>query len=125
MSSPGDVVTGVAEGRYLAGMTLDAIARSALDKGSPIEIVYPEPGAVAIYSPIGVVVDGDVEAARSFVEHVLSVDGQAAIAATGWQPVRSDVAWDVPTGPLVFPDWTTLFDRQDEILAEYRSIFEE
>ena len=123
VSSPGDVITGVAEGRYAAGMTLDGPARTAVAKGSPVEIVYPAPGAVAIYSPIAVVEAGDVSEAESFVEHVLSVEGQAAIAATGWQPVRADVEWSESSGPLVYPDWAALFDRQDELLDQYREIF--
>ncbi len=121
--SPGDVITGVAEGRFAVGMTLDGPARSAVANGSPIEIVYPSPGAIAIYSPIAVVEAGDVEAAEAFVEHVLSRDGQMAIAETGWQPVRSDVPWVEETGPLVFPDWPALFDRQDDLIDEYRTIF--
>jgi iron(III) transport system substrate-binding protein len=123
VSSPGDVITGVAEGRFLAGMTLDGPARSAVAGGSPIEIVYPEPGGIAIYSPIGVVAGGDGGQARAFVEHVLSVEGQTAIAGTGWQPVRPDVPWSGSSGPLVYPDWSDMFDRQAELLDEYRSIF--
>jgi iron(III) transport system substrate-binding protein len=123
VSSPGDVIAGVAEGRFVAGMTLDGPARRAVANGSPIEIVYPEPGGIAIYSPIAVVVDADRNEARSFVEHVLSVDGQTAVAATGWQPVRPEVAWSEETGPLVFPDWSALFDRQSDLMDEYRSIF--
>jgi iron(III) transport system substrate-binding protein len=123
VSSPGDVITGVAEGRYAAGMTLDGPARTAAAKGSPIEIIYPAPGAVAIYSPIAVVEAGDVSEAESFVEHVLSVEGQSAIAGTGWQPVRADVEWSESSGPLVYPDWASLFDRQDELLDRYREIF--
>jgi iron(III) transport system substrate-binding protein len=123
VSSPGDVIAGVAEGRFVAGMTLDGPARRAVANGSPIEIVYPEPGGIAIYSPIAVVVDADRNEARAFVEHVLSVDGQTAVAATGWQPVRPEVAWSEETGPLVFPDWSALFDRQSDLMDEYRSIF--
>lgn len=123
VSSPGDVITGVAEGRFAVGMTLDGPARSAVANGSPIEIVYPSPGAIAIYSPIGIVEAGDVEAAEAFVEHVLSRAGQTAIAQTGWQPVRSDVPWLEETGPLAFPDWPALFDRQDDLIDEYRTIF--
>ncbi len=54
VNSPGDVVTGVAEGQFAAGMTLAFSARAAIDKGSPIEIVWPEPGAIAMYSPIAI-----------------------------------------------------------------------
>ena len=123
VASPGEVVTGVAEGRYQAGMTLAFSARAAIDKGSPIEIVWPEPGAIAMYSPIAVLESTDVATiAESFVGTVLSRPAQEAIAETGWQPVRPDVEWPVE-GPVVTPDWPLLFDRQDQLLGEYRNIF--
>jgi iron(III) transport system substrate-binding protein len=119
--SPGDVVAGVAEGRYAAGMTLEFSARNAIDKGSPVAIARPAPGGVAIFSPIAVV-EGSGDAGRDFVEYVLTVEAQEAIAGTGWRPVREDVAWD-RSGEEVVPDWPQVVDRRDELLAAYRSIF--
>jgi iron(III) transport system substrate-binding protein len=124
VNSPGDVVTGVAEGRFAAGMTLAFSARAAIKKGSPIEIVWPAPGAIALYSPIAIFsTAANPDAAREFVDFVLTVEGQEAIAATGWQPVREDVAWTASTGPIVTPIWEDVFDRQDELLGRYREIF--
>ena len=121
--SPGEVVTGVAEGRFLAGMTLEFSARSAIEKGSPIAIARPDPGAIGIYSPIAVVAGADGEsAARDFVEHVLTIEVQEAIAATGWRPVREDVAWD-RSGGLVFPDWAQVVDLRNELLDTYLVVF--
>jgi len=124
VSSPGEVVTGVAEGRFAVGITLDFVARNAVDNGSPISIVWPEPGAISLYSPIAVVEGTDDAAdAEHFVTHVLGVEAQEAIASTGWQPVHPDVDWE-PGGAQVSVDWTLLFDRQDELLAAYRAIFD-
>jgi iron(III) transport system substrate-binding protein len=121
--SPGEVVAGVAEGRFDAGMTLEFSARSALDKGSPIAIARPAPGAIGIASPVAVVAGSAGEApARDFVEHVLSVDGQQAIAATGWRPARPDVEWD-RSGGIVFPDWGEIAGRRDELLDTYSVVF--
>ena len=121
--SPGEVVSGVAEGRFLAGMTLEFSVRGAIDKGSPILMTRPSPGAVGIYSPIAVVDGADGEAvARDFVEYVLSIEAQEAIAATGWRPVREDVEWD-RSGGIVFPDWSDVFDRRDELLDTYYVVF--
>lgn len=90
----GDVVTGVAEGRFKAGIALDNTVRAAVDKGSPIRMVWPTPGAIAMYSPIAIfAVTPDAETPQSFVDHVLTLEGQQAIADTGWQPIRSDVPW--------------------------------
>jgi iron(III) transport system substrate-binding protein len=120
-----EVLTGVAEGQYVAGITLDKTARDAIDQGSPVEIAWPSSGAIAIYSPIAVFDDSQTPAAaEALVSFVLSRTGQEAIAGTGWQPIRDDVTGGPPIdGPQVGPDWAELFDRQDELLEEYRSIF--
>jgi iron(III) transport system substrate-binding protein len=123
VQAPGDVVTGVAEGQYAAGLTLDMTARTAIDKGSPIEMVFPEPGAIAIYSPIGVVADSGVrDLAETFAAYTITRGAQRAIASTGWQPVRDDVEWSHPTEPSVSVDWDLVFDRQEELLNRYRDI---
>ncbi len=123
VQAPGEVTTGVAEGRFLAGMTLSFSARTAHEKGSPIELVWPEPGAIAIYSPIAVFQSTyDASAAESFAGFVLTREAQQAIAETGWQPVREDVEWP-HGGPQVSVDWEVAFDRQQELLEQYRTIF--
>lgn len=126
VSSPGEVVTGVAEGRYDAGLTLEFSARSAADKGSPIEVVWPAPAAIAVTSPVAVFAEADpMDDARGFVDHLLSPDGQAAIGSTGWTPVVAGVAGPAPpTGtPVVFPDWAAIFQHQADLLAGYSEVF--
>jgi iron(III) transport system substrate-binding protein len=122
--TPDDVVTGVAQGRFKVGMTLDSSARAAIAKGSPIELVWPTDGAISMYSPIGVVGAAlNPSAAKALVEYVLSAPGQASIAATGWQPMRPDAGGPAAGGPQVSPDWTAAFGRQKDLLDEYRAIF--
>lgn len=121
-----DVITGVAQGRYKAGMTLATSARQEIAKGAPIELVYPQPGAISVYSPVAVVkTSANTASAQSLVEYLLSADGQRRIASTGWQPVRKDVAGPaLPVGArLVAPDWARLYDRQQKLLDDYRQIF--
>lgn len=121
--SPGDVVNGVAEGLYVAGVTLDRAARDAVEAGSPISLVWPASGAISLYSPIAVVDANGTETAEAFIEYVLSKEAQSAIADTGWEPIREDVDWP-HTGAKLTIDWSLAFDRQDELLADYREIFE-
>ncbi len=120
VAAPGDVITGVAEGQFAAGITLDVPARDAVADGSPIEIIWPDPGAIALYSPIAVTSASG--AATGFVTFVLGVDAQTAIASTGWQPVHPDVPWE-GRGPEVTLDWEQAFDRQQELLDAFRAIF--
>ncbi|MCV0403705.1 MAG: extracellular solute-binding protein [Chloroflexi bacterium] len=126
LSAPDEVVTGVAEDRFKVGITLETPAQAAVDNGSPIEIVWPEPGAIAIYSPIGVFSDTDnPEAAEALVDFILSEEGQTIIGETGFQPIREGVDGPPVNGDQVAPDWTTIFNRQDELLEAYRAIFGE
>ncbi len=121
--SPVDTLTGVAEGVYDVGITLDKVARDNVDKGAPIEMVWPEPGAIALFSPAAVVAESDdLEAARAFQEFLVSAHGQAAIASTGWQPVRDDVPWPYE-GVVVTADWHELYGRQAQLLEDFYAIF--
>lgn len=124
VQSPDEVVTGVAEGRYQAGMTLDYSARAAIERGSPVRLVWPESGAITMYSPIAVMASTQAaERAETFLDFVLDVEGQEAIAGTGWQPVHPDVEGPPVEGPQVTPDWDAAFERREELLEEYRAIF--
>jgi iron(III) transport system substrate-binding protein len=123
VASPVDIVTGVAEGVYMAGITLDKLVRDAAADGAPVEPVWPESGAIAVYSPAAVVAEtDDPGGAQAFVEFLVSPEGQAAIASTGWQPVREDVEW-AEGGPVVAPDWVSLFGEQETLMEGYRAIF--
>ncbi|MGI8574349.1 MAG: extracellular solute-binding protein [Egibacteraceae bacterium] len=124
VQAPDEVITGVAEGRFSAGMSLDKSVRDAAEEGAPIELVWPEPGAIALYSPIAVIRSTtNEEAAQALASFVLTEPAQAAIASTGWQPVLPGVEGPpMPTdAEQVFPDWEAAFGRQDELLSEYRS----
>mgnify|MGYP001820321415 FL=1 len=123
VQSPVDVVTGVAEGIYQSGITLDKIARANVDKGAPIEMSWPEPGAIALFSPAAVVAESDdLAAAQAFAEFLVSPEGQAAIASTGWQPVRDDVEWPYED-TVVTADWDELYGNQAQLLEDFYAIF--
>lgn len=124
LQAPGEVLTGVAEGRFAAGMLLDKLVRDAIDDGSPVELVWPEPGAIRVMSPIAVLGGAAArDQGEEFVDFVLSRDGQAAIAGTGWQPARDDVEWEHQTEPAVEPDYEEAFGQRDALLEEWRSAF--
>ncbi len=123
VGSPVDTLTGVAEGIYDVGITLDQIARANIAKGAPIEMIWPAPGAIALFSPAAVMADSDdPAAAAAFQAFLVSPEGQAAIASTGWQPVRDDVEWPYE-GEVVTADWNELYGSQAELLAEFYAIF--
>lgn len=126
VSSIPDVVTQVAQGKFSVGITLDSGVRDAIKKGSPVDLVWPQPGAIALYSPIALTTASThPTAASDFIGYVLSTDGQQRIASTGWQTIVPGIAG--PTQPpgarAVSPDWTALFGKQDALLKQYRSVF--
>ena len=123
VQSPVDVVNGVAEGVYQTGITLDKIARTNVDNGAPIELTWPEPGAIALFSPAAVVATSDdLAAAQALQAFLVSPEGQAAIASTGWQPVRDDVEWPYED-TVVTADWDELYGSQADLLEGFYAIF--
>jgi iron(III) transport system substrate-binding protein len=123
-----EVVTDVAEGRYQLGITLDSEVRAAIKEGSPVVMDWPADGAIELYSPIAetVTAKGAAGAAtQALMRYVLSTDGQTVIGKTGWQPVLPGIAGPPrPAGATeVYPGWTTLFGRQNQILQQYQAIF--
>jgi len=124
VQAPGDVITGVAEGRFKVGMALDFLARAAVEAGSPIEISVPDPGAVHLYAPMAVFkATDDAKAAESFAGFLLTRRAQRVLAALDRHPVRDDVPALAPEVREVAPDWSAIFDRQDELRDTYRDIF--
>ena len=123
VQSPIDTLTGVAEGIYDVGITLDKVARANVANGAPITMVWPEPGAIALFSPAAVVAEtDDPAAAQAFQEFLVSPEGQAAIASTGWQPVRDDVEWPYEDA-VVTADWHELYGSQAQLLEDFYAIF--
>lgn len=124
VQAPGDVITGVAEGRFKVGMTLDFLVRAAVAAGTPVEASAPEPGAVHLYAPMAVFKATDnAKAAESFAGFLLTKRAQQVLAELDRHPVREDVPAVAPEVPTVTPDWSAIFDRQDELRGSYGDIF--
>ena len=87
----GQVVDDTASGDLVASLAVDYITLDKIDKGATLALVYP-PEMLVIPSPIAIFRNSpNVEAAKKFVDFVLSKDGQVIIANEGTLPVRSDV----------------------------------
>jgi len=126
VSTPDEAVTGVAQGTYDAALTIANAAYLAAENGSPIGVVWPEPGAVAVYGPIALAVDsGESAAAQDFISYVVSEPGQQALADNGSYPTMAGI--EGPTipanAPIVFPDWPSIADQRDQLLADYQQVF--
>ena len=126
VSTPDDVTTGVAQGIYDAGMTTAQSAYAARDDGSPVDVVWPEPGAVAIHGPVALATDSaDSATAQALISFVVSEAGQTVLGESGSYPTRPGVPGPtIPDGaPTVAPDWAAIGQDRDAILSEYAQVF--
>ncbi len=127
----GKVAEVIASGEALVGIGAhDAPLRMIKKAGkqgveSPLAIVWPQEGAIALPRPIAIVKDANrsqesTALAKEFLDFVLSVQGQKIATKYGFIPVRADVP--VPEGiPAEFasitPDWEWIY-RHDQALRD-------
>ena len=87
----GNVVDDTASGDLVASLAVDYITLDKVDKGATIALAFP-PEMLVIPSPITIFKGSpNAEAAKKFVDFVLSKEGQTIIAEEGTLPVRADV----------------------------------
>ena len=126
VSTPDEVTTGVAQGIYDAGMTTANSAYAAKENGSPVDVVWPEPGAIAVHGPVALATDSaDSATAKAFLSFVVSEEGQTVLGESGSYPTRSGVPGPtIPDGaPTVSPDWAAIGQDRDAILRDYQQVF--
>jgi len=94
----------VASGEKLYGMIVDFLAIRAKAKGSPVEFVFPKEGVSMVTEPVAIIKSTkNPEAAKAFVDFLLSREGQEFARKQGYLPAHSDVP-----GPAGFPDRKTI-----------------
>ena len=87
----GQVVDDTASGDLVASLAVDYITLDKIDKGATLALVFP-PEMLVIPSPIGIFKNSpNIEAAKKFVDFMLSKEGQTIVANEGTLPVRADV----------------------------------
>lgn len=95
----GGVLKAVAGGEKLYGMVVEFLPIREKAKGAPVDFVFPEEGVSAISEPVAIL-EGtqNEEAAKAFVDFLLSEEGQTLAAEQGYMPALADV-----TPPEGFP----------------------
>jgi len=89
----GAVQKAVQSGEKAVGIVVDYLAHRAKAAGAPVEFIYPQEGSLVITEPIGIVAGTPHrKAAESFVDFILSKEGQEVTARIGYTPIRKDVA---------------------------------
>ncbi|MDP3406973.1 ABC transporter substrate-binding protein [Bosea sp. (in: a-proteobacteria)] len=95
--SNGDILRQVATGEKLYGMIVDFMPIREKAKGAPVEFVFPSEGVSAVSEPVAILkTSKNPEAAKAFVDFLLSKDGQELALKQGYVAAHPDVA--LPAG---------------------------
>lgn len=96
----GDVLKAVAGGDKLFGMIVDYLPIREAAKGAPVAFVFPTEGVSAVTEPVAILATAKhPDAAKLFVDFLLSTQGQELTSSMGYIPARADIA--LPAG---YPD---------------------
>src|SRR5690606_38941916 len=114
----GGVFKAVAGGEKLYGVVIDYLPIREKAKGSPVEFVFPEEGVSAVTEPVAILSTAqNPEAAKAFIDFLLSREGQELAAAQGYLPAHPDV-----TPPEGFPKLSDIklmdFDAEKTLADE-------
>jgi iron(III) transport system substrate-binding protein len=89
----GGVLKAVAGGEKLYGMIVDFMPIREKAKGAPVTFVFPEEGVSAVTEPVAILkTTKNPEAAKAFVDFLLSKKGQEMASAQGYLPADPSVA---------------------------------
>lgn len=125
----GAVLKSVASGEKSYGIVVDYLVLRAKKEGSPVEFIYPKEGVPVITEPIGIMKDTkNEEAAKAFVDFVLSEEGQKLAAELGYTPIRKGV--NAPEGlntidelKVLNADISALYQSREEDKEKFGEIF--
>ncbi|WP_258187741.1 ABC transporter substrate-binding protein [Trinickia symbiotica] len=93
----GGVLSAIASGAKICGMLVDFMAIREKAKGAPIEFVFPKEGVSVVTEPVAILKQArHVQAARAFVDFLLSKDGQKLVLSQGYIPALASLP--VPPG---------------------------
>ena len=111
---------------------VDYITASKIDKGSPLKMVYP-PENIVVPSPIAIFKNADhMEAAKKFVDYVLSQEAQQKVADAGTVPVRTDVKmperYNLPTPEQALQngikiDYAEILPHKEDTIHKFSNLF--
>ena len=98
----GATLKAVAGGERAYGIVVDFMALNAKADGSPVDFVFPEEGVTAVTEPVAILSTAEnVDAAKAFVDFLLSEKGQKLGVSQGFIPAMPGIG-----GPEWFPEGT-------------------
>lgn len=126
--SNGPVAQSVAAGTQPIGIVVDYLVRELAEKGSPIALEYPTDGVPYISQPAGIFRDSqNQEAAKKYIDFLVSQRGQEIAVEQQYLPVRDDVG--TPEGApalgdltLLSPDLAEITEFQPEAVMRFNEL---
>lgn len=112
----GAVLRGVAEGERPYGMVVDYLPLRAMLDGSPVGVVFPKEGVPVITEPAAIVAGTpNIEAARAFIDFLVSEAGMQLAVDLGYLPLSDAV--EPPAGFTALSDLSVLPADAAELAA--------
>ncbi|MEX3980522.1 ABC transporter substrate-binding protein [Paraburkholderia sp. EG287A] len=125
-----DTITMVNAGeRLVAGTALMATAAESMQKGNPLAMIYPTDGTVLILAPSGIMKSArHPNAARLFMEYLLSVEASKIWVDHFFEPIRPEVAASPRIKSarelkVIRPDSEEIVRGIPEVIAQWRDTF--
>jgi iron(III) transport system substrate-binding protein len=127
----GQVVDDTASGDLKGCIGVDYITVDKIQKGANLGLVFP-PEMLVIPSPVAIIKGTkNLEAAKSFVDFLLSKEGQTLVAHTGTLPIRRDV--ELPKNTPLVPsdeavkramkaDYQKMISEKEEMIKKFTEI---
>lgn len=125
----GGVANKLASGEYAMVSVVDFMVRNAKNQGSPVEHIWPAEGAILIPTPVGILKDGkNPEAAKLFVDYLLSEAGQKLFLKQGYIPVKAGIGMPPGAPPIeqlkIAPtDEAYIATNRDKLKEGYQKLF--
>lgn len=127
----GQVVDDTSSGELSACLGVDYITNNKVSKGAHIALAYP-PELLVIPSPVAIFKgSGNLDAAKKFVDYLLSQEAQTMIANEGTLPVRTDVEIPAKFGlpkpeealqRAIKVNYTEILPKKEETIKKFTEI---
>ena len=128
----GRVIDDTAAGTLNACLGVDYITASKIDKGAPLKMIYPKE-LLMVPSPIAIFKDADhLDAAKKFVDYVMTQEAQQKVADAGTVPVRKDIKmpekYNLPDPELALNTgikvkYTDILPHKEETIRKFSTLF--
>ena len=126
------VIDETASGELVACLGVDYITAGKIDKGAKLKIVYPKE-LLMVPSPVAIFKESkNKEAAKKFVDYLLSQEAQQKVADAGTVPVRKDVVmpekYNLPLPEVAFASgikisYTEILPHKEETIQKFSELF--